>query len=61
MSAPRHPAPSIGGMIANGITNAFVGFMAALCRWFEVTPDTLKRPGTRSNAPPPSGDIRSGW
>jgi len=60
MDAPK-TTRSIGGMIANGITNTFVGVMAALCRWFEVTPDSLKRPGTRANSPPPSGDIRSGW
>ena len=61
MSAPRRPATTIGGMIANGITNAFVGLMAALCSLFEVTPDSLKRPGTRTNSPPPSGDVRSGY
>ena len=61
MDAPKTPTPSIGDMIANGITNMFVGLMAALCNWFEVTPDSLKRPGARGNSPPPSGDIRSGW
>jgi hypothetical protein len=45
--------------IAKSITNMYVGFVAAVCQWFSVTPDCLKRPGVRPNAPPPSGGFSS--
>ena len=48
-----------GDSIAGGISALVIGFMAVLCRWFEVTPDSIKKPGARGNAPPPSGGISS--
>lgn len=50
---------SLGEAIAGGISTLVINFMAALCRWFTVTPDSIKKPGARGNAPPPSGGISS--
>jgi hypothetical protein len=50
---------SLSITIAKSITNMYVGFVAAVCQWFSVTPDCLKRPGVRPNAPPPSGGFSS--
>ncbi|MDH3661127.1 MAG: hypothetical protein OEU92_14065 [Alphaproteobacteria bacterium] len=50
---------SFGASIAGEISALVIGFMAAWCRWFEVTPDSIKKPGARGNAPPPSGGISS--
>jgi hypothetical protein len=36
-----------------------IDVMAALCRWFDVTPDSIKKPGARGNVPPASGGISS--
>lgn len=41
----------LSGSIAGGLSTLFVGFMAALCRWFDVTPDGLKKPGTHGKSP----------
>jgi hypothetical protein len=41
------------------VSALMIDFMAALCRWFDVTPDSIKKPGARGNAPPPSGGISS--
>ena len=44
-----------GDVVANGISGALVGFIATVCQCFQVKPEGFKRPGTRPNAPPPSG------
>ncbi len=46
-----------GDVIENGISDVFVGFIAAMCQWFQVKPEGFKRPGTRPNSPPPSGGV----
>lgn len=55
--APKKRA--FGDSIAGRISAFVIGFVAALGRWFEVTPDSIKKPGARGNAPPPSGGISS--
>ncbi len=50
---------AVGDIAERGINAVFVGFMAAVCRWFAVTPEGFKRPGSRPNSPPPSGGVSS--
>ena len=50
---------SLGLSIAGGISALLINFLTALCHIFKVTPDGLKRPGTRPNVPPASGGISS--
>ncbi len=51
MAPPKTP----GDVVEKGISDTLVGFIAAMCQWFQVKPEGLKRPGTRPNSPPPSG------
>jgi hypothetical protein len=46
---------STGDIVEKEISAVFVGFIAAVCQWFQIKPEGLKRPGTRPNSPPPSG------
>ena len=52
---------SIGDAIARGLVSVLCGHLAALCRWFVVTPESIRRqkPGCRGNTPPPTGGISS--
>ena len=59
MSSYTAPKKTLGDRLENGITSIFVGFMASLTRLFQIKPHDLKRPGTRPNAPPPTGGISS--
>jgi hypothetical protein len=61
---PR-PSESVGkrvsGSIARGIDSALVDCLAAFCRWFVVTPESIKqhKPAERGNTPPPTGGVSS--
>ncbi len=52
---------SAGDVIAKNITAAVVGMLSRFCRWFSVTPESIKthKPGVRPNSPPPSGGFAS--
>ena len=52
---------SIGDAIARGLVAVLCEHLAALCRWFLVTPESIRqqKPGCRGNTPPPTGGISS--
>ena len=52
---------SIGDAIARGLVSVLCGFLAALCRWSAVTPESIRqqKPGCRGNTPPPTGGTSS--
>lgn len=51
----------IGDAIARGLASVLCGYLAALCRLFVVTPESIRqqKPGCRGNTPPPTGGISS--
>ena len=58
-SAKEAPKRGVGQSVAGSIERMLVGFMSGLCTLFAVTPESLKQPGDRGNAPPSSGGISS--
>ena len=47
-----------GDVIAKNITATVVGMLSRFCRWFSITPESIKthKPGVRPNSPPhPAG------
>jgi hypothetical protein len=67
MKPTNGPRPSktvgqrVSASIVRGIESALVGCLAAFCRWFVVTPESIKqhKSAERGNTPPPTGGVSS--